>query len=90
MTFKDALEKLLARKIDACALPEAVGRLAKGKSITLLEAILLAQINKAICGDNTAASFLRDTSGNKLKDRVNEERSQVPGFEEINASDTET
>lgn len=83
MTFKGALEKLLARKIDACTLPEAVGRMTKGKSITLLEAILLAQINKAICGDNTAASFLRDTSGNKLKDRANEESAQVLSFEKI-------
>ena len=40
--------------------------------ITILEAVLISQINKAIGGDNTAAAFLRDTSGNKLKDSSGE------------------
>ena len=82
-SFKDTLEKLLSRKIEKEKLPEPVGRLAKGKSITLLEAILLAQINKAMMGDTSSASFLRDTSGNKLKDRVNEEKIIQECFEDL-------
>ena len=40
----------------------------KGKNITVQEAIMLAQINKAIKGDTRAAEFIRDSSGNKPKD----------------------
>ena len=66
--FKEVLNELLSRKVSVGTLPEAIKRGAKGKSITLLEAVMLAQINKAIGGDTSSATFLRDTSGNKLKD----------------------
>ena len=66
--FKEVLNELLSRRVSVGTLPEAIKRGAKGESITLLEAVLLAQINKAICGDTSSATFLRDTSGNKLKD----------------------
>ena len=66
--FKEALNELLSRSVSVGTMPEAIKRGAEGESITLLEAVLLAQINKAICGDTSSATFLRDTSGNKLKD----------------------
>lgn len=66
--FKEVLNKLLSTKVSVGTLPDAIKRGAKGESITLLEAVLLAQINKALCGDTSSATFLRDTSGNKLKD----------------------
>ena len=42
----------------------------KGKNITVQEAIMLAQIQKAVKGDTKAAEYVRDTSGNKLKEGV--------------------
>lgn len=42
----------------------------KGKNITVQEAIMLAQIQKAMKGDTRAAEFVRDSSGNKLKEAV--------------------
>jgi hypothetical protein len=41
-----------------------------GKNITVQEAIMLKQIQKAMKGDTRAAEYIRDTSGNKLKDYV--------------------
>lgn len=43
----------------------------KGKNITVQEAIMLAQIQKAMKGDTRAAEFIRDSSGNKPKDDLN-------------------
>lgn len=45
----------------------------KGKNITVEDAILIAQIQRAMKGDLLAATFIRDTSGNKPEDalRVN-------------------
>lgn len=40
------------------------------QNITVQEAIMLAQIQLAIAGDTKAAEYVRDTSGNKLKDGV--------------------
>ena len=68
MKFKDKLNDLLSKKVDVGTLSESIQKIATGKKITLLEAVLIAQISKALGGDNTAAAFLRDTSGNKLKD----------------------
>ena len=42
----------------------------KGKNITVQEAIMLAQIQKAMKGDTRAAEFVRDSSGNKLKEGI--------------------
>ena len=39
-----------------------------GKNITVQEAIMLAQVKKAVKGDTRAAEFIRDSSGNKLKE----------------------
>ena len=43
----------------------------KGKNISVQEAIMLAQIKKAIKGDTRAAEFVRDSSGNKIADDLN-------------------
>ena len=39
-------------------------------NLTVDQAILLAQIKKAIKGDTQSATFIRDTSGNKLAEEV--------------------
>lgn len=41
-----------------------------GKNITIEQAMLIAQIQKALKGDTQALAFLRDTSGQKPIDRV--------------------
>lgn len=66
-TFKDSLESLLAKEVPTEALPEAI-RKSPFEKISYQEAILLAQIIKASNGDTQAAVFLRDSSGNKLKE----------------------
>ena len=67
--MKDTLETLLSMslkegKIDDVETIQGIAAL-KGKNITVQEAIMLAQINKAIKGDTKAAEYIRDTSGNK-------------------------
>lgn len=42
----------------------------KGKNISVQEAIMLAQIQKAIRGDVRAAEFIRDTIGQKPQDNM--------------------
>ncbi|MDR1183387.1 MAG: hypothetical protein LBK67_01155 [Coriobacteriales bacterium] len=69
--MKEALRALLD-------MPMGKGRLhdfhsineAEGRNITLQEAILLSQALKAANGDTQAATFIRDTSGNKPNDKI--------------------
>lgn len=42
----------------------------KGKNITVQEAIVYQQARKATKGDRSAAEFIRDTAGQKPKDKV--------------------
>lgn len=42
----------------------------KGKNITVEDAMMIAQIAKALKGDTTAATFVRDTAGQKPRDSV--------------------
>ncbi len=42
----------------------------KGKNITVQDALMLAQIQKALKGDTTAAAFVRDTVGEKPGDKT--------------------
>ena len=42
----------------------------KGKNITVQDAILVAQAQKALKGDKGAAEFLRDTAGEKPSDKL--------------------
>lgn len=73
-TFKDTLKTLLALQAPPDALAEALKQTPLGNSINYREAILLAQIIKAYNGDTQAAVFVRDSSGNKLKDGEKDEK----------------
>lgn len=42
----------------------------KGQNISVQEAILIAQVQKAMNGDTRAAEYLRDTAGQKPSDKV--------------------
>jgi hypothetical protein len=42
----------------------------KGKNITVQDAMMIAQIQKALKGDTTAAAFIRDTAGEKPGDKT--------------------
>lgn len=42
----------------------------KGKNITVEDAMLIAQIQKALKGDTTAAAFVRDTAGQNPTTKV--------------------
>ena len=72
--MKDTLTALLSMPLKSgkAADVESIKNLAalKGKNITVQEAIMLAQIQKALKGDTKAAEYIRDTSGNKLKEAV--------------------
>ena len=72
--MKDTLAALLSMplKNGKAADVDTIKNLAavKGKNITVQEAIMLAQIQKAMKGDTRAAEFVRDSSGNKLKEGI--------------------
>ena len=72
--MKDTLTDLLSMPLESGESVdiEDIKNLAalNGKNITVQEAIMLAQIQKAINGDTKAAEYVRDTSGNKLKEGV--------------------
>ncbi len=73
-SFKDSLKGLLAKEAPPEALPSPLKETPLGETISYREAILLAQIIKAYNGDTQAAVFVRDSSGNKLKDSEKEEK----------------
>lgn len=72
--MKDTLAALLSMPLQDGSTPdiEQIQSIAElnGKNITVQEAIMLAQIKKAMKGDTKAAEFVRDSSGNKLKEGV--------------------
>ena len=68
-SFKSTLSKVLSLKIAPGTVSESVLKTPLGDKITYQEAILIAQILKAANGDTQSATFLRDTSGNKLKEK---------------------
>ena len=72
-SFKKSLAEILNTVIAPETVAEAVKSTPLGDKITYQEAILIAQVLKASNGDTQAAVFLRDTSGNKLKDAVDKE-----------------
>lgn len=87
--LNDILDAILAMKCDTSALTddyitETAQKLAaeKGESITLYEAIALSQIKRAIDGDTKAATFVRDSAGDKPLDR-----SEVTNMETITDAD---
>ena len=72
--MKETLATLLTMtlKNGDCADVDDIQSLAalQGKNITVQDAIMLAQIKKALKGDVRAAEFIRDSSGNKLKEGI--------------------
>lgn len=70
--MRETLQELLALPIEKGDIDE-INNLAevKGKNITAEQAMCLAMIKKALNGDVSAATFVRDTSGNKVTDDVN-------------------
>ena len=72
--MKDALETLMNMPLKSAteADLEQIRSMQelKGANITVGEAIALAQVQKALKGDTTAAQFIRDTSGQKPKDEL--------------------
>ena len=72
--MKDTLETLLSMPLKSESIDdlEEIQSLAalKGANITVQEAIMLAQIKKAVKGDTRAAEYIRDTSGNKAKESL--------------------
>ena len=72
--MKDTLAELLTMPLESRAIDniEDIQSYAEtaGRNITVQEAIMLAQIKKAVKGDTKAAEYIRDTSGNKLKDAL--------------------
>lgn len=73
-SFKESLKRLLAEEAPRDALAEPLKHTPLGERISYREAILLAQIIKAYNGDTQAAVFVRDSSGNKLKDSDKDEK----------------
>ena len=72
--FKETLESLLSMSMKAgkSADINSINSFAaiKGKNISVQEAILIAMIQKALKGDTQAATYLRDTAGQKPSDKV--------------------
>ena len=70
--MKETLEILLSMPINdgVAADVETIKSIAglSNQNITVQDAILYAQILKAMEGDTKAAEYVRDTSGNKLKE----------------------
>lgn len=68
--MREVLENLLDLPLNNLEKPEKVKcflDFAKNKNVTIEEAVLMAQIVKAITkGDTKAAAFIRDTAGQKI------------------------
>lgn len=73
--MRDSLEILLSMPVKSGKQTdiESVKNFAqlKGKNITIEQAMLITQIQKALKGDTQALVFLRDTSGQKPDDKLN-------------------
>lgn len=68
--MREVLEELLALPLNDLDTPEKVKSFldfGKNKNVTIEQAVLMAQIVKAITkGDTKAAAFIRDTAGQKI------------------------
>lgn len=89
--MKDTLETLLSMPLQdghVADLDEIQSIAAlNGKNITVQEAIMLKQIQKAMKGDTRAAEYIRDTSGNKLKEGIELSGAVNNPFAEITTED---
>lgn len=85
--MKETLKTLLALTLDQRGVVdiEAIQDLTAldGGNITVQEAIMLKQIQKAMDGDTKAAEYVRDTAGEKPTDKV-EMNSKIDIDEKIN------
>ena len=81
--FRQTLKRILSTIIAPETVAQAVKSTPLGEKITYQEAILIAQVLKASNGDTQAASFIRDTSGNKLKDANGESCVDIRTFETL-------
>ena len=74
-TMRETLETVLAMQVgDGKSTDiEAITKFAqlKGKNITVQEAMIIAQTQKALKGDLAALQFIRDTMGQKPTDNMN-------------------
>ena len=72
--FKETLEILLSMPMkngDGISVDDIQNFASiKGQNISVQEAILIAQVQKAMKGDTKAAEYLRDTAGQKPSDKV--------------------
>ena len=89
--LREILDTILALDCDTSTLTddeltEKVQQLAReqGRSVSLYEAIALSQIRRAIDGDTKAATFVRDSAGDKPVDR-----SKISTDEVMTAADRE-
>lgn len=85
--MKEVLQALLDLPMRAKDAPEEVKSyvdFAKAKNVTIEQTVLMAQIIKAVKGDTRAATFIRDTAGEKiLKDAAdNNTEFEDDGFTE--------
>lgn len=73
-TMKDTLQMMLELTLKDGALTSAedIKSLAdlKDANLTVEQAVLFAQLKKAMKGDTSSAVFIRDTSGNKLAEEM--------------------
>lgn len=87
--MKDTLETLLAMSLkdgQVAGLDEIQSIASvKGKNITVQEAIMLAQIQKAMKGDTRAAEYIRDTSGQKLREGLLDYEEQKARIDKLKA-----
>lgn len=72
--FRETLESILSMpmKTGECMDVEKIQNFAsiKGQNISVQEAIMIAQVQKAMKGDTRAAEYLRDTIGQKPTDKI--------------------
>lgn len=83
--MKEALEILLSMPLKTGRVTdvESIKNLAeaRGKNLTVEQAMLIAQIQKALHGDTNALLFIRDTSGQKPTENVQVATIELPKFE---------
>ena len=87
--MRETLEVLLSMPLKDGSVEEleAIQSIAslKGKNITVQEAIMFAQIKKALKGNTKAAEYIRDTSGNKMREGLLDYEEQLARIDKLKA-----
>lgn len=87
--MRETLETLLAMTLEDGQVADITGiqsiAATQGKNITVQDAIMLAMIKKAMKGDARAAEYVRDTSGNKMREGLLDYEEQLARIEKIKA-----